>query len=161
MPTLVGNLNIILEEAEAKVRERGISEPGLLIFNSGCHDLAHNDSALYISHFKDLIKILKKIQSTGLYHIIYQNIAPWPHFMEHNRDRHLNTFLNAATDHWINEQMTDLGVEVVDIFKLALPFEDMSVCSIHFLCHSEDHQGEHRGVVGRESTQQLIQYACE
>ena len=159
LPLLIGNMKIILEETEEKIRERGHSEPGLLFFNSGCHDLGHNDSALYISHFKELFKVLKEIQNTGYYHMIYQNIAPWPHTLEHNRERHLNMFLNGATTHWVTQQMEELGIDVVNLYTLALPFEDMSECTVHFVCIKTS-DGEHKGVAGREAVQQLLNYAC-
>ena len=159
LPLLIGNLKIIMEETEHKIRKRGRIEPGLLFFNSGCHDLAHNDSALYISHFKELVRVLKKIQKTGYYHIVYQNIAPWPHITEHNRDRHLNMFINGATTHWVTQQMESLGIDVVNLYTLALPFEDMSECNIHFVCRNAPGL-EHKGVAGREAAQQLLKYAC-
>ena len=156
MPTLIENLHKIIDEAHT----RDGNEKGLLVINSGCHDLAFNNSAIYIARFKQVLTILKEIKEKGLYHIIYQNITPWPHGMEQNRDRHLNTFVNAATTRWVSQQLDDLGIPVVDIFTLALPFEDMSECAIHFICHGDIHK-EHKGAAGREATQQIMRYACD
>ena len=161
MSTLIENLQIILTNTKDKLamEESTETKPRLLVIDSGCHDLAYNNSALYISQFKEVFDMLETIKETGQFHIIFQNIAPWPHNMEHDRDRHLNTYVNAATTYWVSKKLEQLEIPVVDIRTLALPFEDMSECGMHFICH--DFPREHKGVAGREATQQILRYACQ
>ena len=162
METLVGNLKTILQDAKEKIDtidETGERKPRLLVVDSGCHDLAFNNSAMYISNFKEVFDILESIKESGLFKIIFQNITPWPHDMEHSNDRHLNTYINAATSYWVSKKLEQLDIPVVDIRTLALPFEDMSECGMHFICH--DFPREHKGIAGKEATQQILKMACQ
>ena len=67
---LTDNLKLILADAEAKLDmdEEG-TKPRLLVFNSGCHDLAFNDSAMYMSEFKEAFKLLQEIKDTGMFKV--------------------------------------------------------------------------------------------
>ena len=157
---LLVNLQQILDDVKDKVHFQDVTtiKPRLLVFDSGCHDLAFNNSAIYISQFKEIFDILEEIKATGMFRIIYQNIPPWPHGMEHDNDRHLNSYVNAATAYWISKKLEQLDIDIVDIHSLALPFEDMSDCGMHYLCH--DFPREHKGVAGREAAQQILRLAC-
>ena len=132
--------------------------PRLLFFDSGCHDLAFNNTAYYMTHFQRALDNLQIIKNTGKFNIIYQNIPPWPHLLEHSNNRHLNSFMNAATAYWIKTKMDEMDIPVIDIQRLALPFEDMSTCGMHFLCHA--FPKEHTGPAGREAAQQALALAC-
>ena len=67
---LTDNLKLILADAEAKLdmEEEG-TKPRLLVFNSGCHDLAFNDSAMYMTEFKEAFKLLQEIRDTGMFKV--------------------------------------------------------------------------------------------
>ena len=159
MEYLVDNIKLILDHAHGHSDYNNTtSNPYLLVFDSGCHDLAYNDSAIYIKNFHNLFNVLKEVQNTGMFKVIYQNIPPWPHILEHSKDRHLNSYINAATAYWINKQLEELDVSVVNIQRLALPFQDSSPCEMHFLCREGR---EHYGSPGMEAAQQLFNIACE
>ena len=156
---LVDNLRKILNHTRDKrLLKETTNKPRLLIINNGYHDLAYNNSAFYIAHVDNLLNMLEMLKDSGLFHIIFQNLAPWPHHMEHDQGRHLNYFVTAATSYWISKKVEHLDIPVADLHSLALPFEDISECGMHFLCH--DFPREHKGVAGREAVQQILSYAC-
>lgn len=160
MSTLVENLQLVLDNVRDKIRlhEVASSKPRLLVLDSGCHDLAFNNSAMYIAHFKEVFNLLEEITNTNMFKIVWQNIPPWPHELEHNNDRHLNSFVNAATAYWVSKKLEQLDIPIVDMRSIALPFEDMSVCGMHYICH--DFPREHKGIAGREAAQQVLRVAC-
>ena len=159
---LVNNLRMILDETRRSAElqgEHSTSKPRLLVFNSGYHELAFNSSATYIAHTRHLLDVLQELMESGMFRVIFQNIPPWPHHLEHDSDRHLNTQVNAATNYWLNTKLLRLDIHTVDIYSLALPFENASECGMHFLC--EDYPREPKGVAGREATQQILKSACK
>lgn len=160
MEYLVDNLKLILEHARSKPDfKRSESKPRLLVFDSGCHDLAFNNSAIYFQNFHVLHDILKEIKDTEKFTIIYQNIPPWPPQLEHDRNKHINTFVVAATAYWIKEQFDMLGIPVINLQKIALPFADTPICGMHYLCN--DFPRVHKGHAGQEAAQQLLGLACK
>ena len=67
---LIENLQLILDDAKAKVHlEEAGSKPRLLVFDSGCHDLAYNNSAMFITQFKEALLLIEEIQHTRMFKV--------------------------------------------------------------------------------------------
>ena len=67
----MANLRLIQADAEAKVHlEEFDSKPRLLVFNSGCHDLAYNNSATYMSQFRELFRILEELKESKKFEVM-------------------------------------------------------------------------------------------
>ena len=67
---LINNLKLIRADTESMVHpEETGSKPRLLVFDSGCHDLAFNDSAMYISEFRELFTILEELKHSGMFKV--------------------------------------------------------------------------------------------
>ena len=131
----------------------------LLLLDSGTWDVAFNDSAIYIANFHTIKHILHKLKMQGNYEIIWQNIPTWASTMEHNGFRHTNTFINGAVNAWTMKQLTELNIPLVNIWKMALPFQDKSIhpCGCHYLCQDK---GKWLGYPGAEAAHTVFRIAC-
>lgn len=159
LSTHIDNFEVILNETKAiKKKKKESMKPTLLMLNSGCHDLSYNSSATYITEFYYFLDVVTKMQATGMFKIVFQNIPPWPHNMEFNAKRHSNMFIVAAVNRWVSMQLSFLEIPNVDLRGLALPFEDSSNCTIHFICQGKPM--EPTGHAGREATYQALQHVC-
>ena len=149
----------ILQEKYPDDLQTNDHRKALLMLDSGTWDLAFNNSALYISNFYAIKSVLNDLKEQNKYEMIWQSIPPWAHAMEHNGYRHTNTFMNGAVNSWVAEQLKDVQIPMLNIWKMALPFQDSSVspCGCHYLCQSE---GQWVGYPGAEAAYDFLLTAC-
>ena len=135
-------------------------ENTLLVLNSGCWDLAFDSAVDYILGFQDIIELIDELQYTGRFTIVWLEIPPWPHTLEHHFGRHLNSYIIGAINAWVVDQLRYIGIYTVSMWQYTLAFEDAwtEICTVHYLCPVD--VMESAGDQGKEVVQDILRYAC-
>ena len=141
-------------------RPNDFPENTLLVLNSGCWDLAFDSAVDYILEFNGVLELIDELQYTGRFTIVWVEIPPWPHVLEHHFGRHLNSYIIGAVNAWVVDQLRYMGIYTVPMWQYTLAFEDAwtSICTVHYLCPVD--VLESAGDQGKEVVQDILRYAC-
>lgn len=139
---------------------RQFKKKTLLVINSGTWDLAFDNAVDYVIEFKSILEVLDNLMYSNKFTIVWIDIPPWPHELEHHYGRHINSYIAGAVNSWVTDKIRDLGIYSVPMWQYTLPFEDAwtEVCNIHYLCPVDDL--ESAGDQGKEVVQDMLRYAC-
>ena len=158
---LADQLTTIYEGAKHKIEIHPQSEKiprKLLIVDVGSWDLTFTSSAQFIVDFMKVLKRLKLLKEQNLYEIVWQTLPTRPHDVEHAIGRNINTYIIGAVTNWMVLKLIDLEIPVVNLWRLAFPFEDtVTTCGEHYLCRTGK---TFYGSVGVEGAQAIIRAAC-
>ena len=142
-----------------KLKPNEIFPKKLMLLNSGSWDLAFKSSAQFLVDFEEVMDVIILLKKQNAYEIIWQSIPTWPHSMEHTLGRHVNSYIIGAVNAWVEWQLKEIGIPVINMWRMAMPFEDTNVaCGCHYLCQGKN---DFYGHVGIYSAQEIMKAACD
>ena len=133
--------------------------PDVIVLGSGDWSLRFQDISTYLSDMKKVFQLIESLRAIApSLQFIWVNILPYNFYYR----KWMNNLVFVALNDWANHFMTQLGVDIIPAFDIAIPMTEHTKDFLHYFNDVEKDviTYKERASVGGVISSILINYIC-